>query len=227
MRQAGVGKFARLGAMACIVNRGRGRPPHPDVLTPAEWRVVEGVRHGLSNAKIAARRGISIDAVKYHVANVVLKLGVDNRAALRRWGGIRADSALATKERTMSEFSGLGPIGQIARSVAEIGAAQRFYGEVVGLPHLYTYGNLAFFDCAGTRLFLSEGDGGAAESILYFRVPDIHAAVAGLTERGAEFTHAPHLIHRHDDGTEEWMAFFADNEGRPLGLMAQAKPEAG
>ncbi len=227
MRQAGGGKFAPSGAITGGMNRGRGRPPHPDVLTPAEWRVVEGVRHGLGNAKIAARRGISIDAVKYHVANAVLKLGLDNRAALRRWDGVRADSALAGKERTMSEFTGLGPIGQIARSVAEIGAAERFYREVIGLPHLYTYGNLAFFDCAGTRLFLSEGDGGAAESILYFRVPDIHAAVAELTRRGAEFTHAPHLIHRHDDGIEEWMAFFADNEGRPLGLMTQAKPAAG
>lgn len=26
----------------------RGRPPHPDILTPAEWRVVEGVWHGLT-----------------------------------------------------------------------------------------------------------------------------------------------------------------------------------
>lgn len=196
------------------------------MLTPAEWRVVDSVRHGLSNGKIAARRGISTDAVKYHIANAVLKLGLDNRAALRRWDGVRADSALAGKERTMSEFAGLGPIGQIARSVAQIGAAERFYREVVGLPHLYTFGHLAFFDCDGTRLFLSEGDGGAAESILYFRVPDVHAAAAALETRGAQITHAPHLIHRHDDGTEEWMAFFADNEGRPLGLMAQVRPEA-
>lgn len=202
----------------------RGRPPHPDVLTPAEWRVVEGVRHGMSNARIAARRGISVDAVKYHVANAVLKLGLDNRAALRRWDGVRADSALAGKERTMSEPNALGPIGQIARSVAEIGAAEAFYRDVVGLPHLYTFGNLAFFDCDGTRLFLSEGDGGAAESVLYFRVADVHAAASQLEARGAAITHAPHLIHRHDDGTEEWMAFFADNEGRPLGLMAQVPP---
>ncbi|MBW8749683.1 MAG: hypothetical protein JF584_19435, partial [Acidobacteria bacterium] len=46
----------------------RGRPPHDDLLTRAEWRVVEAVRHGMSNRDIAARRGISLDAVKYHVA---------------------------------------------------------------------------------------------------------------------------------------------------------------
>jgi methylmalonyl-CoA/ethylmalonyl-CoA epimerase len=32
------------------------------------------------------------------------------------------------------------------------------------------------------------------------------------------------MIHRHDDGTEEWMAFFNDPDGRPLAIMAQAKP---
>jgi len=31
------------------------------------------------------------------------------------------------------------------------------------------------------------------------------------------------MIHRHGDGTEEWMAEFRDNEGRPLALMCQAK----
>ena len=33
------------------------------------------------------------------------------------------------------------------------------------------------------------------------------------------------LIHRHEDGTEEWMAFFEDNEGRPLALMTQVRDE--
>jgi hypothetical protein len=27
----------------------RGRPPHDDVLTPTEWRVVHAVQHGMSN----------------------------------------------------------------------------------------------------------------------------------------------------------------------------------
>jgi len=29
------------------------------------------------------------------------------------------------------------------------------------------------------------------------------------------------MIHRHDNGDEEWMAFFKDNEDRPLAIMAQ------
>ena len=49
---------------------------------------------------------------------------------------------------------------------------------------------------------------------------DIHAAKAALEARGVEFINAPHMIHRHEDGTEEWMAFFKDNEGRPLAIMS-------
>ena len=35
------------------------------------------------------------------------------------------------------------------------------------------------------------------------------------------FQGAPHLIHRHADGTEEWMAFFHDSEGNLLAIMAR------
>jgi DNA-binding CsgD family transcriptional regulator/catechol 2,3-dioxygenase-like lactoylglutathione lyase family enzyme len=199
----------------------RGRPPHDDVLTPGEWRIVEAVRHGLTNPQIARRLGISVDAVKYHVANALQKLGFKSRAELRRWTGVRRDSVLHSQETKMDQPLNLGPIGQIARTVNDIAAAKHWYGEVLGLPELYSFGNLAFFNCGGLRLFLSEGEGGAAESILYFRVSDIRSTHTALAERGVEFTNAPHMIHRHADGTEEWMAFFRDNEGRPLAIMAQ------
>ena len=53
----------------------RGRPPHDDLLTPAEWRVVHAAQHGMTNRTIAKRWGISLDAVKYHIANALAKLG--------------------------------------------------------------------------------------------------------------------------------------------------------
>ena len=205
-----------------MTSRDRGRPPHPDVLTPAEWAVAEAVRHGLTNPQIAKRQGVSLDAVKYHVANALQKLGFDSRAELRRWNGVRRDSNLYSQETYPMPDMTLGPLGQIARSVRDIAAARRWYGEVLGLPHLYSFGNLAFFDCGGVRLMLSEGDGGPAESILYFQVDDIRNGHAALEARGVEFTNAPHIIHRHEDGTEEWMAFFNDEEGRTLAIMAQA-----
>jgi hypothetical protein len=41
------------------------------------------------------------------------------------------------------------------------------------------------------------------------------------------FVNAPHMIHRHDNGAEEWMAFFKDDEDRPLAIMAQVTPSDG
>lgn len=203
----------------------RGRPRSDDLLTPAEWRVLEGVRHGMTNPEIARRQEVSVDAVKYHVANALQKLGLSNRGELRVWNGVRRDSALHRKAPAMNDEITLGPIGQLSRTVKDIVAARAWYADTLGLSHLYSFGNLAFFDCAGLRLFLSEGEGGATDSILYFRVDDIRSAHAGLAARGIEFTHAPHLIHTHADGTEEWMAFFRDNEGRPLALISQVAPQ--
>ena len=200
----------------------RGRPPHDDVLTPAEWRTVHAVKHGMTSRQIADRRGISIDAVKYHVANALAKLGIANRKELRHWHRAPKDSAL--KDNTMNSPLVSGSIAQIARSVQDIKQSEAWYKNVLGLPHLYTFGNLAFFDCNGTRLMLSQEGAVASESILYMRVGNIGAAYELLKSRGVEFINAPHMVHRHADGTEEWLSMLKDPEGRPLGIMAQAKP---
>ncbi len=209
----------------------RGRPPWPDVLTPAEWRVVDAVRHGMSNPLIARRQGVSVDAVKFHLSNALAKLGIENRRQLRRWTGVREDSALGesakggTMDGNLRVSLQLSEIGQIGRNVADIAAAEAWYRDVLGLKHLYTFGNLAFFDCGGVRLFLEQGASQPNQSVIYFRVGDIQRAYAELQARGVEFVSAPHLIHRHGDGTEEWMAFFNDNEGRVLAIMAQVRRE--
>ena len=206
------------------MKRPRGRPPHADLLTPAEWRTVHAIQHGMTNVEVARRRGISINAVKFHVANALAKLNLRNRRELRAWFRAPRDSALEKRGRTTMEPQvKLGAIGQIARSVSDTAASEKWYREVLGLPHLYTFGTLAFFDLGGTRLMLSQEGGAAKESILYMRVANIVAAHEQLAARGVHFTHAPHLIHRHPDGTEEWMAFFEDPDGRPLALMCQTK----
>ena len=203
-------------------SRRRGRPPHADVLTPAEWRTVHAVQHGLTNREIATRRRISVDAVKTHVANAVAKLGLPDRRALRAWFRPPAGSALTRRAAAMDTGSEFGTLAQIARTVRDIKASERWYREQLGLKHLYTFGTLAFFDLGGTRLMLSEQPL-AGESILYLRVADIRASCAALAARGVEFAAAPHLIHRHADGTEEWLAHFNDLEGRPLGLLSQVR----
>lgn len=202
----------------------RGRRPHNDVLTPAEWRVVHAVQHGLTSREIARRRGISVDAVKFHVSNAIAKLGLSNRKALRLWFRAPSSSALNSRSAAVNAPLKLGPIGQISRSVQDIQQSESWYRDVLGLTHLYTFGKMAFFDLGGTRLYLTqEAASPSAESILYLLVPDIQSAHETLKSRDVEFISAPHMIHRHADGTEEWMAFFKDPEGRPLALMSQVK----
>lgn len=115
-------------------------------------------------------------------------------------------------------------LGQIARTTKRFDESHAWYRDTLGLPELYSFGNLAFYDLGGVRLMLTEEEGGlVSQSILYLRVPDIHSAKAELEGRGVKFINAPHLIHRHEDGTEEWLSAFEDNEGRPLQLMTQVR----
>jgi DNA-binding CsgD family transcriptional regulator/catechol 2,3-dioxygenase-like lactoylglutathione lyase family enzyme len=207
---------------------GAGRPPHDDVLTPAEWKVAEQVRHGMTNRRIAERMGVSLDAVKFHVGNALSKLGFSSREELRRWDGVAKHTALHHLRRSTmnapTQIDSYMMLGQIARTTKKFDESHSWYRDTLGLPELYSFGNLAFFDLGGVRLMLTEEEGDLiSESILYLRVPDIHATKAELEERGVKFINAPHLIHRHEDGTEEWMAAFEDNEGRPLQLMMQVR----
>jgi DNA-binding CsgD family transcriptional regulator/predicted enzyme related to lactoylglutathione lyase len=212
--------------------RSRGRPAHPDLLTPAEWQVLDWVRHGLRRAEIARIRGTSVDAVKYHLANIAGKLGVSGRE-LRHWPGMPAGDRRTSRRRhrpmSIQHATALGRIGQVSLSIRDVARAERFYGETLKLPHVFTFGDLAFFDAGGTRLYLHRKD--EAEwrpgSVLYFVVNDIAAAQERLAAAGVHFTGAPHRIFTHDDGTEEWMTFFEDGEGNTLALMAAVRADTG
>lgn len=199
----------------------RGRPPHDDALTPAEWRVVELVRHGLTNAAIAAQLGVSLYAVRACARAAREKLALPGRAALRHWDGTRKGSLRPQEETAMPD---LGPISQLSRRVESLDRARGFFRDTMGVRELYAFPGLAFLDLGGTRLMLRETGRREEADILYFRVPEIGAAHRVLAGRGIAFRGAPHLIHRHPDGTEEWMAFFADDENRDLALHAVHAP---
>lgn len=206
-----------------------GRPRYDDIFTPGEWKVTELVRHGMTNRRIAERMGVSVDAVKFHVGNVLSKMNFTSREQLRRWDGVAKGTALQTRRSTMdmqTTTDSYMMLGQVARTTKNFEETLTWYRDTLGLPELYVFGNLAFFDLGGVRLMLAEvEESGAQESILYLRVPDLHAEKERLEQRGVRFTHAPHIIHRHEDGTEEWMAFFHDNEGRTLALMTQIRSD--
>jgi catechol 2,3-dioxygenase-like lactoylglutathione lyase family enzyme len=188
--------------------------------------VVNAVRHGMSNGQISKRLHVSLDAVKFHVSNAVGKLGLRNRTALKHWSGAPVDGALK-KGRVMTPVAGatgsIAAVGQISRQVRDIPRAVEWYRDVLGLKHLFTFDSLAFFDCGGTRLYLNKANDDAQlrDSVIYFRVADINAECERLHAKAVVFKGAPHMIHRHSDGMEEWMAFFEDVDGQLLALMSQ------
>jgi DNA-binding CsgD family transcriptional regulator len=65
----------------------RGRPRHDDVLTPREWQVLDLLRQGLTNEQIATRLSISAETAKFHVSEILGKLGLSSRQEAARWQG--------------------------------------------------------------------------------------------------------------------------------------------
>ena len=120
-------------------------------------------------------------------------------------------------------------VGQIAIAVADLDRAVAWYADVLGLPLLFRAPpGLAFFDCGGVRLMLSRPEPAGSEvrnSVVYYQVPDIHAAHDALRSRGADLVDDPHLIARLPDH-DLWMAFCHDSEGNLLGVMSEVRPPA-
>jgi len=63
----------------------RGPKPHPDILTPRQWEVLSLLREGLKDQEIADRLDLSLDGAKYHVSEILSKLGVATRAEAAAW----------------------------------------------------------------------------------------------------------------------------------------------
>lgn len=116
-------------------------------------------------------------------------------------------------------------IGQIAINVHDTNRALAFYRDTLGLPLLFTAGKLAFFDCGGVRLMLTPPERPEFDhpaSILYFKVPDIHAAYARLVEHEVKSEAEPHLVARMPDH-DLWLAEFRDSEGNIMAFMSELR----
>jgi methylmalonyl-CoA/ethylmalonyl-CoA epimerase len=120
----------------------------------------------------------------------------------------------------------LGAIGQVAYTVSDVKRAVPFYRDAVGLRLLFEAPPaLAFFDCGGVRLMLSQPEGEfkpGASSVVYFRTTDIEGTHKAMQSRGVPFVDDPHLVARMPDH-ELWMCFFKDPDGHTFALMEERR----
>lgn len=118
----------------------------------------------------------------------------------------------------------LTAIGQLHVSVTDIDRSVAFYRDVLGLTHLFTVPGqpMAFFDVGGVRLYLGvpEDERYRSRPVVYYRVADAAGALDEVVGRGAERISGAHRVHS-DGSTELWMAFVADPDGTPVGLMEE------
>jgi len=121
---------------------------------------------------------------------------------------------------------GITRLGQVQIRAHDVERAASFYENVLGLKLLFKAPpGLAFFECGGVRLMIDRPEKPEfdhASSILYFAVPDIQAAHAGMKGQGVKFEDEPHMIARLPDH-DLWMTFFQDSEGNVLALMSEVK----
>ena len=112
-------------------------------------------------------------------------------------------------------------LAQAAIVVRDVERAKAFYGDVLGLRHLFDAPpGLAFFQCGDTRLMLSQPEGpeATAGSILYYGVEDVNAAHEAMSAKGAVFAEPPRWI-AEVDGKPIHLAICRDSEGNLLGLI--------
>jgi catechol 2,3-dioxygenase-like lactoylglutathione lyase family enzyme len=116
----------------------------------------------------------------------------------------------------------LGPVGQVALSVANADRSEAFYSESLGLRKLFRFGGLVFFDCGGLRLMLEQStEKPVLGSPIYFRVADIAFARRALEHRGVKFVDTIHRVAPMEDH-DLWMTFFRDPDEHVLALMMEA-----
>jgi methylmalonyl-CoA/ethylmalonyl-CoA epimerase len=115
------------------------------------------------------------------------------------------------------------PVSQIAIRVHDVDRAAQFYQDVLGVPFLFKFPGLAFFQSGQVRLMLSRSETGEHDhpsSVLYFKVQGIEGMHTALKAKGVEFVDQPHMIHRAPTH-ELWMTFFKDTEGNTMGIMEE------
>lgn len=115
-------------------------------------------------------------------------------------------------------------VGQLLIPVEDLGRGVAFYRNTLGVRYLFSAPpQMSFFQCGDVRLLVGVPEAGQPRergSLVYFKVPDIHAVYATLKERGVEFGAEPKPIHK-TTSSELWLAEFRDPDGNQLALMSE------
>ncbi len=84
---------------------------------------------------------------------------------------------------------GITGVGQVSLLIRDTDRATDFFMQTLGLERLYSFGDLAFFDCGGTRLYSQRvsDEQWRPGSIVYFCVADIETRYRQLVDRGVVF----------------------------------------
>ena len=113
----------------------------------------------------------------------------------------------------------------ILRPVEALDRARDFLRDQLGLTELLVQPGVACFDMGGVPLILRETGRREKAEVLYFGVQNIFDAHELLSAQGVPFFDEPQMTERHPDGTQEWVAYFTDDEDRPLALHAVMPPK--
>ena len=81
IRSAYAGKMTLSPEAAQILVQSRAQAQEFEELTEREREVLKLMVNGLNNTEIANQLVISLSTVKYHISNILAKLGVENRVA--------------------------------------------------------------------------------------------------------------------------------------------------
>jgi uncharacterized glyoxalase superfamily protein PhnB len=159
------------------------------VLTPVEWAVLLRVQEGLTNPEIAQVRGCRVDTVKYHVANIIGKLELADRDALRRWRGVPLDDDfmpgvdLRSEERkramaqttTSTKVTGVAPMFL----VDDVARTAEWYRDTLGFDIGQYFREDHYHDEDGNDVALPNGTLG--EPVFVILARDGHRLMLGKT----------------------------------------------
>ena len=96
----------------------RGRPKHPDILTPREWEVLALLREGLTNEQIGERLGVTRHAARFHVGEIFSKLGVGTREEAAAWQPPAEPRPLSRWTRALEVAVALAAVAAVATVAA-------------------------------------------------------------------------------------------------------------